>query len=82
MAHVQHDRSKIHIVKNGAAVTPVRERRKFASGEAVPKSGIYSVVHRQHRLPHEVTMLAGQMFPACGKWDQRSAVESLRTADE
>ena len=44
-----------------------QERRKHASGETVPQSGIYEVVHQEHRLPHEVTMLSGQVFPPCAK---------------
>lgn len=41
--------------------------KQHSSGETVPISGIYSVVHREHRLPHEVTLLEGQRFPACSK---------------
>ena len=44
-----------------------QDRRKYASGEIAPQSGIYEVVHQGHRLPHEVTMLSGQVFPPCAK---------------
>jgi hypothetical protein len=37
-------------------------------GDAVKKSGIYSVRHRaQHAGDHEVTCVAGQKFPGCGE---------------
>ena len=35
------------------------------TGESVPETGIYSVGHREHRLPPEVTLVAGQTFPRC-----------------
>ncbi len=37
----------------------------FKPGEKAPQSGIYKVLHYQHRLYHEVTILAGQELPAC-----------------
>src|SRR6266498_5856787 len=40
---------------------------RFTSGEVVPDSGIYTVTHAEHRLPHQVTLLQGQHFPACSK---------------
>lgn len=36
-------------------------------GERVPYSGIYRALHDNHRLSHEVTLLAGQVFPRCNK---------------
>ena len=41
--------------------------KEFRTGETVPKSGIYRVTHKRHRLPHEVTLLGGQLFPRCSK---------------
>jgi hypothetical protein len=35
------------------------------TGESIPETGIYSVGHREHRLPPEVTLVAGQTFPRC-----------------
>ena len=37
------------------------------TGDLVPESGIYRVVHSGHRLPHEVTLLKEQQFPRCSK---------------
>lgn len=40
---------------------------RYGTGQAIPKSGIYTVFHEQHRLPHEVTLLEGETFPRCAK---------------
>ena len=50
----------MQLVKGRKNTAENPERRKFLSGEVVPKSGIYKVTHTQHRLPHEVTVLSGQ----------------------
>ena len=35
-------------------------------GDRVPSTGLYKVVHAgQHALPHYVTALYGDIFPAC-----------------
>jgi hypothetical protein len=39
----------------------------YKSSDAIPVSGVYRVIHAQHRLPHEVTLIAGQVFPPCAK---------------
>jgi hypothetical protein len=39
----------------------------YLSGQKVPASGIYEVRHKQHRLPHEVTLLRDQPFPPCAR---------------
>jgi hypothetical protein len=39
----------------------------YKSAETIPESGIYRVIHAQHRLPHEVTLIKGQTFPPCAK---------------
>jgi hypothetical protein len=35
------------------------------TGESIPVTGIYGVRHREHHLPAEVTLVAGQTFPRC-----------------
>jgi hypothetical protein len=42
-------------------------RKTFKTGQIVPQSGIYGVVHLEHRLPHEVTLLCADTFPPCSK---------------
>jgi len=67
MARSKQDRRKIHLVSGKGATSAKQERRKFATGEVATQSGIYEVVHEGHRLPHEVTLLSGQVFPPCAK---------------
>jgi len=43
------------------------KRKTFETGQVVPQSGIYSVTHAEHRLPHEVTLLRADTFPPCAK---------------
>ena len=40
---------------------------RFKTGTVIPASGIFSVHHEAHRLPHEVTLLKGETFPKCQK---------------
>jgi hypothetical protein len=42
-----------------------REHRAYKPGETVPNSGIYSVLHLDHRAPHEVLAIQGEEFPTC-----------------
>jgi hypothetical protein len=37
----------------------------FKPGQAVPKAGIYKVLHRDHRASHEVSLNSNETFPAC-----------------
>jgi hypothetical protein len=39
----------------------------FRASETVPEDGVYRVFHTDHRLTHEVTLLAGETFPRCNK---------------
>jgi hypothetical protein len=39
----------------------------YTTGQRVPASGIYEVRHREHRVPHEVTLLKDQLFPPCAR---------------
>ena len=53
---------------------------KFSTGQTVPHSGIYRVTHAGHRLPHEVTLVAGEVFPRCSKCQDAVQFESIRRA--
>jgi hypothetical protein len=46
----------------------------------VPTTGIYKVVHAEHRLPHEVILIGGDSFPRCSKCDVLVRFELLRAA--
>jgi hypothetical protein len=50
----------------------------FRTGEAIPESGIYRVIHSEHRLPHEVTLLRDEIFPKCAKCQDFVTFELLR----
>jgi CheY-like chemotaxis protein len=39
--------------------------RSFRPGEIASESGIYKAVHKRHRAPHSVLVLAGMRFPRC-----------------
>ena len=54
------------------------KKKRFRCGETIPESGIYRVVHDQHRLPHEVTLLGDQVFPRCIKCDGTVYFELVR----
>lgn len=55
---------------------------QFRCGEKILESGIYRVVHEKHRLPHEVTLLSGQLFPRCIKCEDSVYFELLRSAPD
>ena len=58
------------------------EKRQFCCGERIPESGIYRVVHREHRLPHEVTLLCDQLFPRCASCEDAVYFELVRSAPD
>jgi hypothetical protein len=41
------------------------KRRMHLPGESISVSGVYQVRHYRHRLPHEATLLEGEVFPQC-----------------
>lgn len=43
------------------------KRHLHSTDEIVPATGIYVVHHTDHRLPHEVILIAGDKFPRCSK---------------
>lgn len=55
-------------------------RTKLSTGCPVPESGIYRVLHSQHRLPQEVTLLAKQDFPRCSRCSEPVFYELVRSA--
>lgn len=50
----------------------------YKSTEPIPVSGVYRVIHSQHRLPHEVTLIAGQTFPPCAQCREEVRFELMR----
>jgi hypothetical protein len=43
----------------------VHDLRAFKPGQLVPISGLYTVVHQNHRAEHEVLTIRGDEFPTC-----------------
>jgi len=44
--------------------------KEFRAGEKVPTSGVYDVIHdrvdgQEHAQDHQLTLIAGNVFPAC-----------------
>lgn len=54
----------------------------FRAGEPITETGIYRVFHNEHRVSHEVTLLAGQHFPGCDECGNDVHFELLRSAPE
>src|SRR5436190_21161148 len=42
-------------------------KKTYRAGQQVPQTGLYRVVHYQHRLPHNSVMRKGDAFPLCNK---------------
>ena len=50
------------------------------TGCSVPESGIYRVLHSDHRLPGAVTLIKNQAFPRCSKCSAPVYFELERSA--
>lgn len=59
-----------------------KTKMQFSCGDKIPESGIYRVVHRDHRLPHEVTLLRDQLFPRCTRCEGSVYFELVRSAPD
>ena len=69
-------RSSLFLVKS--APGKMVKRPIFRTDEIVPQSGIYTVRHKKHRLPHEVTLFRDQQFPRCAKCHDAVTFELVR----
>ena len=53
----------------------------YKAGEIVRQTGIYEVTHdRGHRTPHDVVMLAADVFPMCETCESKVRFRLVRTA--
>ncbi|MCI0349766.1 MAG: hypothetical protein L0Z53_10100 [Acidobacteriales bacterium] len=48
------------------------------TGETIPASGIYRVHHKQHRVPHEVTLIKDEIFPPCERCSEAVRFKLVR----
>jgi hypothetical protein len=56
---------------------------KFVPGQRVPQSGRYRVHHDSHRLMHEASLRAGEIFPCCKQCHTKISFELVhRLRDE
>jgi len=81
MPGIRVGNDKFHLVRpnNGNPEQQAFLRRKsFKTGQLVPQSGIYSVTHGEHRLPHEVTLLRADIFPPCSRCGVQVTFKLLR----
>ena len=82
MAGKKRQQRGIHLVQPNLndPETLVRESmaKEFKTGEVVPQSGIYQVVHAEHRLAHEVTLLRANPFPPCAECGNKVVFALLR----
>ena len=53
----------------------------YRSGQRVPQTGLYRVIHYQHRLPHNAVMTEDDLFPQCNKCGLRVAFTLSQTAN-
>src|SRR5579872_1460083 len=60
----------------------VAKENDLRTGCSVPDSGIYRVLHSQHRLPREVTLIRDQSFPRCSQCSEHVYFELERSAPE
>jgi len=64
-------------LSEGSRVSTIRHR----TGLKIPRSGIYRVYHNEHRLPHEVTLLADEIFPGCAQCGNAVRFQLIREVD-
>jgi hypothetical protein len=65
-----------------SAPSRMSKQPTFRTGEPIAESGIYRVIQKAHRLPHEVTLLRDQLFPRCAKCRDEVKFELVRAASE
>lgn len=61
----------------GRAIKDDVRKIRYRTGLTIPFSGIYLVRHKEHRLPHEVTLLKDETFPPCAQCDKAVQFELL-----
>jgi hypothetical protein len=55
--------------------------KTYRAGEQVPNTGLYRVFHYQHRMPHDVVVSQGSLFPPCSKCGNRVMFKLSNSAD-
>ena len=52
----------------------------FRPGDRARATGVYRVTHLRHRMPHELTLLEGEVFPSCKKCKDKVRFELVHAA--
>jgi hypothetical protein len=55
--------------------------QRFKPGEAVPRDGIYRVLHKNHREAHLNELRRGDTFPPCRQCGQEVRFEAAPETD-
>lgn len=50
-------------------------------GDCAPQSGVYQSTHRRHRASHQVTVLEGEVFPACKRCGEHVRYRLVRPSE-
>jgi hypothetical protein len=59
---------------------PSTAGQRYKSGEVAEQSGVYNVVHENHRGQHLATVFRGQRFPACARCGDKVRFVLVRPA--
>jgi len=59
---------------------PFSYPKEFHPGDSAGTTGVYRAIHLRHRMPHELTVLEGETFPACKKCGGKVKFELLHAA--
>jgi hypothetical protein len=54
----------------------------YKPGQMVPRSGIYKVLHAEHRSPHRASFKAQEKFPLCSQCASHVRFELVLAAKE
>ncbi len=55
---------------------------RYRTGATITQTGIYSIHHEEHRLPHEVTLVSGHLFPQCIKCQKAVRFELVKAVSD
>jgi hypothetical protein len=57
-----------------------KAEQPFKSGDLVPESGVYTVIHDRHRPNHAATIFKGERFPVCAHCGRQVRFVLIRPA--
>ncbi|MGH9521692.1 MAG: hypothetical protein ACRD3E_04080 [Terriglobales bacterium] len=60
--------------------SPNRRSATHRPGERAEATGVYRAVHLRHRMPHEITVLEGEIFPLCKRCGEHVRFELIHAA--